>query len=305
MFLSYRRDDAVLSVCQDNATKSITIQDLNGPAEEILGFPKAELLHKPIQAILPARIHALLDEYVEYDHHGKDVGDVLSKVQSFCLVDNKKHEVAFRLKVARNTPVGGHARFSLVLQSAQTGLKNEAFRKLLQENFKGHEILDPATGLPDRASIIKDLEFVSLYVSKSQLTASVAVMALDNMKELQDQHAQEIGKIFQHIASICKKNLRGDDTLGFLAPDHLVLLLFDINDDSTKMVLNRLRWLIAASPYALHNKSTVPFSVSIAYRCVKGDTSNKNLISDLESFITSTSLKNTVQEMPGDFGLVA
>lgn len=304
MFLSHRSHDAVISIYQDNANQQIMIHDVNHPAEDILGFPKTDLVGQPIGFVLPERIHALLREYVEFEQDGNDVGSVLSKVQSFCLVNQKREEIAFRLKVARGTPVDRHDQFSLILQTAQSGRRNEAFRDLLRENFKGHEVLDLDTQLPDRASLNKDVEFVLFYVHKKELNASVAVLELDDYKQLTQAHDKKtVAAMFRHMAQIAKQNLRADDTIGFLAPKRLGAILFDTNNESARMVLNRLRWLIAANPYVLENKQTVPLSVSVGYACLSPTDDHKEALQDVEHYMDASPERNSVKELPSDYGV--
>ena len=159
MLPSHRSTDAVIDVYQNNDAGEVIIHDLNDHAQKLLGYAKEELIRQPMQIILPKRIHELLSEYVEYEAFGNDVGNVLGKVSSFCVVDKLQQEHALQIKVQRTTPMDGHDRFTIVMQAASQDRRSEAFRELLREYFKGHEVLDEDT-LPNRASLIKDIELV-------------------------------------------------------------------------------------------------------------------------------------------------
>src|SRR5689334_16453004 len=111
---SHRSNDAVITICQDNTRRVVEIRELNGPAEEALGYQKATVAGKPLTGILPERIQKLLEEYVEFEDDGNDVGNVLSKVKSFCIVNTKGREVAFRLKVLRSESLDKNAYFRLI-----------------------------------------------------------------------------------------------------------------------------------------------------------------------------------------------
>ena len=102
MFLSHRSNDAVITICQDNAKRAIDVREINPPAEQALGYKADGISGQPLSRFLPPRIQQLLTEYVEYDAEGNDVGVVLAKVQSFCILNSKGREVAFRLKVLRS-----------------------------------------------------------------------------------------------------------------------------------------------------------------------------------------------------------
>ncbi len=298
MSLAHRSRDAVIDVYQDNNTRSIIIHGMNAAAENVLGYNLGEVQGQSIGFILPERIFKLLNEYVEFESGGNDVGSVLSKVPSFCIINKQRTEISLRIKTSRNTPVNGHDQFTLVLQTAQNTRRDEAFRGLLKENFKGHEVLDPATGLPDRASVEKDIEFVLFYVYKQELAASAAIIELDDFDALHQQLGDNgIAGIFQHIARLCKQNLRGDDTIGYLAPKRLGLILFDTASDSARMVLNRLRWLIAANPYPA-GSSSVSLSVRVSYHCLSNDVRDKEIFPYLERTMDGNAVPaNSVQEI--------
>jgi diguanylate cyclase (GGDEF)-like protein len=285
MFQAYRSNDAVITIRQDNERRAIDIRELNDSAQEVLGYPAETVAGRALSELLPARIRTLLDEYVEFDQDGNDVGTVLGKVQSFCVVDNGGKEHAFRLKVLRSESLDRHLYFRLILQNKASVRKDEAFRAALRDNFKGHEILDADTGLPDRNSIAKDLELVVYYAHKEALRACLAIFDLDGAKDIIRKHGKEVGHgIIKHIAMLAKQNLRLDDTIGTLAEGRVAILLMDTNLESARMVLNRLRWLVAANPYFLPDKSTLPITVSIGFAPI-GDISNKTLLADSERFM--------------------
>lgn len=299
MSLAHRSRDAVIDVYQDNDKKNIIIHNLNAAAEHVLGYNAGEIQGQSLGFILPERIFKLLNEYVEYEIGGNDVGAVLSKVPSFCIVNKHRQEISLRLKTSRNTPIDGHDQFTLVLQTAQNTRRDEAFRGLLKENFKGHEILDVATGLPDRASMNKDIEFVLFYVNKKELAASAAVIELDDYDVLRRQLGETgIAEIFRHMARLCKQNLRGDDTVGYLAPKRLGLILFDTTSDSVRMVLNRLRWLIAANPYNRNSDTPLTVSVSVSFRPLGSDVRDREAFEHMEMIMDSGDIApNSVQEI--------
>jgi GGDEF domain-containing protein len=281
MMLGYRSNDAVITVCQNNNTKSIEITEVNKAAEELLGYPSAELVKKPLHRILPPRIGTLLEEYVEFGHDANDVGEVLSKVQSFSIVSRDDKETGFRLKVVRTEATGGHIMFRLVLQDRMGLRKNEALRKAIQDNFKGHEVMDPELDLPDRNSLIKDIELVGYYNSKSDMRTCFAALQLDHYDELFSQYGKGTClAMMKHVAAIARQNLRPDDVVGVISHKRLGALLLDTTPETARMVSNRLRWQIAANPFSLPDRSTVGLSVSIAFSRVSGRIADKALIED-------------------------
>lgn len=294
----YRASDAVITICQDNERKLVEIRDINRPAEGVLGYGAQSVSGKPLAGFLPKRIQALLHEYVEFEPEGNDVGNVLSKVQSFCMLDSKGKEAAFRLKVVRIESPDGRAHFRLILQGKTPDRKEEAFRSLLRENFKGHEVLEPNTELADRNSLVKNIELTHYYVVKEALHASVALLALDNYDALAAQHGAGVCYgMLKHIAQLAKQNLRGDDTVGCPAPSSLALILLDTTPESARMVLNRLRWLVAANPYADAKGNNVPLTVSIAHVSMEAEVTVKDLLPRLEAQLAASGGGNALTQM--------
>lgn len=279
MMPGYRSNDAVVTICQNNTDKSIKIIDVNKPGEELLGYSAAELKDKELQHILPPRIAALLLEYVEYESDANDVGQVLSKVQSFSTIGKNGKETGYRLKIVRSDATATTIKFELILQDKNGLRKNEALRAAIRENFKGHQVLDPATGLPDRYSLAKDVELMGYYSNKSDIRSCFAVLQLDHYDELLSQYGRGVCQdIVKHIATLCRQSLRPDDVVGVMNFKRIGVVLIDTSLESARMTVNRLRWQIAANPFLLPDRSSVGLSVSIAFSRVGGRMGEKLVI---------------------------
>ncbi len=279
MILSHRGDDAVITVCQNNGDKSIEISDINKQAEDLVGLSNKKLKGKALAKILPKRIGEMLEEYVEFDDGVNDVGSVLGRVQSFSIIGGDGKETSYRLKVVRADSQEDKIIFKLVLHD-KTGIKkNEAVRKVIQDNFKGHESLDPETGLPDKVSLAKDIELMGYYNNKGDVKSSFAIIQIDHYDELFAQYGRTVCHgILKHAAQICRQSLRPDDVVGSVASKRVGVLLMDTTTEAARMTFNRLRWQIAANPFILPDKSSVGLSVSIAFSRVGGRASDKTVM---------------------------
>ncbi|WP_264732328.1 hypothetical protein [Wolbachia endosymbiont (group A) of Sphaerophoria taeniata] len=65
-----RKDDAVVSVCQDNKKKNVLILGLNQAARNLLKYEEGNLLNKPLINILRARAADDMKNYLEYTENG-------------------------------------------------------------------------------------------------------------------------------------------------------------------------------------------------------------------------------------------
>ncbi|MDE3059709.1 MAG: diguanylate cyclase [Pseudomonadota bacterium] len=300
MLIGYRSNDPVITICQNNRAKSIEITEINPAAETLLAYKNSELAGKPLGQFLPPRIGEMLKEYVEFESNANDVGEVLAKVQSFSFIGRDGKETGYRMKVVRAEAEDAAIFFRLVLQD-KTGLrKNETLHKAIQDNFKGHETLDPDTGLPDRPSLAKDIELIGYYSNKSDLRAAFCILQLDHYDELFSQYGRETCRaILKHIGHICRQSLRPDDVVGSVSYKRLGVLLLDLTPDSTRMVCNRLRWQIAANPFTLPDKTSVGLSVSIAFCRIGGRISDKSALDKCDEALNGlgASVVNALDEV--------
>jgi diguanylate cyclase (GGDEF)-like protein len=285
MSLDYRNNDAVLTIWQNNTQKTIIITDINQAASELIGFLQGDLVSRPLKIILPTRIAELLDEYIEFESDNA-VGAVLSRVQSFSIIEKYGKEKAYKIKVTQSASQAGNLFFSLVLRDAIGARKNEAIRNVIQENFKGHESLDALTGLPDKNSIIKDIDLMNNYGNSGAINSCFAILQLDNYYDILVEHGAEIcNNILKHIAFIARQSLRPDDVLASINNKKIGILLVDVALDSVRIVLNRLRWQIAANPYVLKQKSegetTIAISVNIAFCKINGEISGAKILENM------------------------
>lgn len=283
MSIDYRSDDAVLTICQNNRTKAITISEANDAAKTSMGFDSFEFLGKPLVSILPERIAELITEYVEFEDDANDIGIVLLKTQNFSIIGKNSQEKSYKIKVSRLPSSGNVLFFSLILQDALGNRKNEAIRRIISDNFKGHESLDSHTDLPDRASLIKDIDIVRSHGYSSHMLSCFAVLQVDDYNQIMAQKGKAFcGDMLKHIASVVMRTLRPDDMVGSVGDGRLGVLLVDIASGSERLVLNRLRWQVAANPYF-----KTEISASISFSNVVGNKNGELIIEQCEKTLGS------------------
>jgi diguanylate cyclase (GGDEF)-like protein len=289
--VSYRTNDAIITICQDNNARSIEITEVNKAAEEMLGYVNGALAGKRLAQFLPRRIAGMLKEFVEFEPDGNDVGMVLAKVQSFSIIGPGGEETGYRLKVVRAESTREKSIFTLVLQD-KTGLrKNELWRQAIQDTFKGHESLDPDTGLPDRQSLVKDIELMGRYSEKNDLRSCFAILQIDQYDDLLFQYGPTMCQsLIKHVAQIARQSLRPDDVVGSVNHKRIGILLLDTTPDSARVVINRLRWQIAANPFYLPGtQTTIGLSVSISFHRIGiARVDDKTVMDDCEDALTAT-----------------
>lgn len=281
---SYRKSDAVIIVCQNNAKKHIEIAALNDEAVYVLGYGNEDLVGKMLSTVLPDRIASTIEEFVEYDDGNNDLLTVLGKVRSFAVKNAKGGEAEFKLRVIRGDAIDHNPWFHLVLVDEEKQRKDNAFRDVLRENFKGHEVIDARTGLPNRLSIIKDLELVVYHVRERKLSASFAIIDINHYDSLvKDYGVETCNRLHRHVAQVCRLKLRGEDTVGTLSERSLGIILVDADQEPARMVLNRLRWAIGATPLELPKKDLVA-QVNVSFTQIDGKISETEILEKCEGF---------------------
>jgi diguanylate cyclase (GGDEF)-like protein len=229
------------------------------------------------------------------------VGMVLGKVQTFSIIGRDGKETGYRLKVARAESSGDMMVFKLVLQDKAGLRKNEVLRKAIQDNFKGHEALDRDTGLPDRQSLGKDIELMGYYSNQNDIRSCFAILQLDHFDELFSQYGRTICQsLILHVAQIARQSLRPDDIVGSVGHKRIGILLIDTNLESARMVINRLRWQIAANPYIISgDKTSIGLSVSISFHRIGGRMGNKPVLDACEDALNAMGDKiaNALEEV--------
>lgn len=269
MLNTYRKYDAVLVVCQNNAEQRIEIAGANEKAQQVLGHSAEALAGRLLTDFLEARVIDRIEDYVNYADPFSDVGDIFAKTHSLKVKNTDGEMQEFRLRVVRSEAVDNNPVFHLVLQDEQIHRENEAFKQILTENFKGHEVVDERTHLPDRASMLKDLELVQHYKQKKEFSASFGVIRIDGVEALRTDNGQEVCyQILRHIGQLCRQRLRKDDHIGLISGSALGIILMDITPESARIVLNRLRFSVSSMPVIMEDGAKHDITVSICFHMI-------------------------------------
>ncbi len=288
MLNTYRRHDAVLVVCQNNEARKIEIAAVNDQAQTITGYTNEEMVGSSLLEILDDSSVQLLNEQIDFAPSHNDVADVLTKVRSLHVRTKAGDMQEFRLRVVRSEMIGSHPTFHLVLEDERIALENDNFKKVLKENFKGHEVLEERTGLPNRLSLMKDLEMFQFFAKKREVTASFAVLQLDNAAQMAAMMGDQVPyQVLKHLGQLCTQRLRNEDTVGLLSGDSLGMILMQITPQSARVVLNRLRWSAASMPVILDTGKRVDPEISIAFHMI-GTQGPENIIVSCEQQVKTT-----------------
>ncbi|AWY41987.1 diguanylate cyclase [Pseudomonas putida] len=162
--------------------------------------------------------------------------------------DEREQEVAARLQS---------------LAERVTHMEQEAlgFREHLEEQ-RQKALVDPLTGLPNRAAWSERLEHEVRQWQQHGNTLMLAMLDLDHFKRINDNYGHLAGdKVLKIIATVLRKRLRGTDFIARFGGEEFVLLLPSTVPAAGMKLLEHLRASIEACPF--HFKGE-PVTVTIS-----------------------------------------
>jgi diguanylate cyclase len=150
--------------------------------------------------------------------------------------DEREQEVAARL----------HSLAERVAHMEQEAL---GFREHLEEQ-RQKALIDPLTGLPNRAAWSERLDYEIGQWQQHGNTLMLAMLDLDHFKRINDNYGHLAGdKVLKIIATVLRKRLRGTDFIARFGGEEFVLLLPSTVPAAGMKLLEHLRASIEACPF--------------------------------------------------------
>jgi diguanylate cyclase len=150
--------------------------------------------------------------------------------------DEREQEVAGRLQ-------------SLAERVAHMEQEAQGFREHLEEQ-RQKALIDPLTGLPNRAAWSERLDHEITQWQRHGNTLMLAMLDLDHFKRINDNYGHLAGdKVLKLIASVLRKRLRGTDFIARFGGEEFVLLMPSTVPAAGMKLLEHLRASIEACPF--------------------------------------------------------
>jgi diguanylate cyclase len=165
--------------------------------------------------------------------------------------DEREQEMAGRL----------HSLAERVAHMEQEAL---GFREHLEEQ-RQKALIDPLTGLPNRAAWSERLDHeISLWQQQGN-TLSLAMLDLDHFKRINDNYGHLAGdKVLKIIAGVLRKRLRGTDFIARFGGEEFVLLMPATGVGTGVKLLENLRTAIEACPFHFKGEPvTITLSIGL------------------------------------------
>lgn len=150
--------------------------------------------------------------------------------------DEREQEVAGRLQ-------------SLAERVAHMEQEAQGFREHLEEQ-RQKALIDPLTGLPNRAAWSERLDQEISHWQRHGNTLMLAMLDLDHFKRINDNYGHLAGdKVLKLIASVLRKRLRSTDFIARFGGEEFVLLMPSTVPAAGMKLLELLRASIEACPF--------------------------------------------------------
>jgi len=165
----------------------------------------------------------------------------------------------WHIALALISPVIVFGSFSSLLSR-----QKEVVQKLLEESRS-----DPLTGVRNRRAFIELAEFELSRINRSDLTATLALIDLDNFKFINDSQGHAIGDALLIAVSRCMAaSLRQNDIYARIGGDEFVVLLPETDAATARYVLSRLHGNLRTLLQSFGNAASTSIgAVVIPLRC--------------------------------------
>lgn len=235
-----RKNDAVITVCQDNSAQHIIIENLNKAAEKLTGYKQEELVQKDFNYILPPAIIDDISSFLEYGD-GDDLANVLRRIRLFKILKKNGNQIPVSLKVFYVVSSEANKPFFELLMRDTTLLeKLEELKKRVIDN-RTDEFINKKTGLLTQKAILENLRIILDFVRNYSIESSIAVMEIDEKDKLKSSLGQRnFTELCSNIQDICTRTLRAGDFVGINDDNRMCFVLLDCNRDDVMAVLKRL-----------------------------------------------------------------
>ena len=158
--------------------------------------------------------------------------------------------------------------------------------------------LDPMTGVPNLRFFQQELHN---QIQRMQLTnrpLSLAVIDLDNLKEINDRHGHLIGdQVLRALARHLSNQLRSGDVLARYAGDEFVAIFPDVDEGTAMDIARRLLDTTRQHPFEDESGAEIRLSVSIGVASYPQDASTSSdllHIADMAMYAAKESGRNRV-----------
>lgn len=266
-----RKNDAVITVKQNNDGKSLEIAGLNPAAEKLTGYSMDDVVNSDFMMLLPVTIRDAVAGNIEFENDGNDLATVLRKVPEFKLLNKENKNVNVSLKIFYViSSETAKPEFELLMRDIRLLKKIEELKNKAHEE----ENVDSLQDDKQYDFVANKITLANNYVKDENVEVTFAILKADQYESLFESDGDIITeKVDKYLIDTVQGTLRTADICSPLSDGMVGIMLFDCNGDDACGVFNRLLSKIKATSsenLALDEEREVSLTASIGFMQLNG-----------------------------------
>ena len=150
--------------------------------------------------------------------------------------------------------------------------------QLLASHLEKHAVTDSLTGMINHEHVISELQKAINSAQLEQFSLCVVMADIDHFKSVNDNYGHLAGDgVLKEVAKRIKNSLRGFDIVGRYGGEEFLLILYRAELTTARMVAERIRSRIAATPFDLP-EALLDVTISMGVAMAKPDEMVNSLI---------------------------
>lgn len=272
-----RKNDAVISVCQNNTAGKLLVEGMNRAAERLTGYRQLELIDRQLTRIFPKHIGESLESDLDYQDIHSDLANILRKIPDFHILNRQGKEIPVSFKIfymVSQDP--SKLKFELLMRDVGLMKKLEE----LKHHMEGQDTNARFSDTVSERDLMRNLEYIHHFFQEYLLEVSVMVLAVDDLEAVVAKEQLTHEQILEGVSKQLKSTFRTDDIVGTIGYTHLCAILFDCSADDAQKALMRAKNRIESKPVLLPQlQKSVSCKVSMGYMQVLPENMPQDIIS--------------------------
>lgn len=225
-------------------------------AEKLFGYTRAEMLGKPLDALIPYQSRsdhaAKVNEFHRNGSQARYMGDRKSHLTGLCKDGTEVMLGATILNVATDS---GPIMVAM--------LRNITERILLQNELTRLASTDPLTGQLNRRVFLESFKKEWHRASRYESGLSLLMFDLDHFKQINDTYGHDVGdQVICRFSELVRSSLRDIDIFGRWGGEEFIAALPHTDLQGARTTAERIRAIIASQRFEAPGLE--PFSVNVS-----------------------------------------
>lgn len=233
------------------------IEDVSPACDEVLGYPKEELLQMKVQDLI---LHPEIRS--QFERAISEQGAVRNFEVELQRKDGQKID-ALVTATLRHEEDGKVTGFQGSVRDI-TSRKQAQAERLRALKLEEIAITDPLTQIYNRRFLYEAAEKEIERAKRSGSSLAVLIFDIDHFKNINDTYGHLTGdQVLINLVNLCQHNIRSMDYLARFGGDEFIILMPDTDSRSALETAERLREMVAEKPMTTSENTEVPVTISM------------------------------------------